>query len=445
MPRSLVAALAAAAAALLLVIAPVLASDRAAERSALPAPAAISASDLRLTLGRLLGEHAYLTMEAMRAAASERADTEALLGGVASNTEELAAAIASVYGDDAGTAFRALWETHIDALLDWSKARAANDRAGEDAALAKMAEFKKEFSDFLSSANPHLSGDAEALALQLHVDQLTSFVDMDYDQVFATARAAYSHMFDFGDALARAIARQFPEKIPEARVAFSPRTTLRRELGRYLGEHLILAAEAMRSALDVRPDAEAARTSLDANGDDLAALIGQVYGPEAGQAFADLWKRHIDLYLQYIEAVRAGDSETRQQALDQLEQYHTELATFLHGAIPALSVEDLESLIRHHVTALINQVDAAAAGDYERSVAVTREAYRHMFEVGDALGNAIADQFPDRFADLEALPVTATDRMEPRSTGTGAAVLVALLGAAALILLMTSGGIRRLR
>ena len=63
-------------------------------------------------------------------------------------------------------------------------------------------------------------------------------------------------------------------------------------------------------------------------------------------------------------------------------------------------------MISHHVTALINQVDAAAAGDHERTVAVTREAYAQMFEVGDALGTAIADQFPDRFTDLKEIPPT---------------------------------------
>jgi hypothetical protein len=442
MPR-VIATLVTAATALLIVVAPVGASGVPPHRSVAEAPAAGSASDLRITIGRLLGEHAYLAMEAMRAAAAERPDTEALVGGVARNTDELAAAIASVYGEEAGAAFKPIWQQHVDALLEWAKARATTDQAGQDAAIAKMAAYKKTFSEFLASANPHLSGDAEAHALQLHLDQLTSFVDMDYDQVFSTARAAYNHMFAFGDGLARAIARQFPKEFPGARVAFSPRTTLRLDLGRLLGEHLVLAAEAMRAGLDARPDAAAAAASLDANSNDLAALIGQVYGPVAQRAFSDLWKHHIDTYLQYIEAVRTSDADGRQQALDQLHRYHTELAEFLHGAIPALDVEDLEPLISHHVTALINQVDATAAGDHERSVGVTREAYGHMFQVGDALGSAIADLFPDRFADLAVLPVTATGPGAPASSGYDAPLLAVFLAIAAVILLAARGGIRR--
>lgn len=376
----------------------------------------LSASDLRFALGRLLGEHAYLTMEAMRAAAANRPDLNALIGGIDANSEDLTAAMADVYGPPASAEFKRLWQQHIDALIAFADAKAAGDASAVDAANSAMAAFRSAFSQFLTGANPHLSGDAEAQALQLHLDQLTSFIGMDYDQVFATERAAYSHMFEFGDSLAEAIAAQFPDRYAGAKVAFSPRTTLRLGLGRLLGEHLVLAAEAMRAGLDARPDSDAAAASLGANAVDLAALIGRVYGPDAQSQFNELWGRHIDAYLRYIDGVRSGDAARRTAALDELNGYPTTLAEFLHNAAPALSVQDLETLIRHHATALINQVDAAAAGDHERSVAVTREAYAHMFKVGDALGTAIADQFPDRFEDVKDVPAT--------STGDGVAISV---------------------
>jgi hypothetical protein len=65
-------------------------------------------------------------------------------------------------------------------------------------------------------------------------------------------------------------------------------------------------------------------------------------------------------------------------------------------------------MIRHHVEALIAQVEAQKAGDYRRSVTVTREAYGHMFSVGDGLAAAIADQFPKRFTDIAGPPQTTT-------------------------------------
>jgi hypothetical protein len=387
-------------------VAPVQATADGRRPPAEPRAATGASSDLRIALGRLLGEHAYLVMEGMRAAWEGRADFEALNGGLTANTVALRDALAHVYGNAAGKAFVPIWQQHIDALFEWSRATAAGDAAAADAALATLQQYRRDFGTFLTDANPKISGDAESHALQLHLDQLTSFVAMDYAQSFATQRAAYAHMFEFGDDLARAIIAQFPEHYPDGTVAFSPRASLRLDLGRLLGEHLVVAAEAMRAGLAERADMAASAASLDANGKELAAAIGRIFGADAGSAFDELWGRHVTTYLAYIEAVREGDEAGRADALESLHSYHTALAEFLHGAIPALSVADLEVMISHHVTALINQVDAAAAGDHERTVAVTREAYAQMFEVGDALGTAIADRFPNRFTDLKEIPPT---------------------------------------
>ena len=390
----------------LALVAPVQATVEDRRPPAEPGSATRVASDLRITLGRLLGEHAFLVMEAMRAASERRPDFDALNSGLTANTVALRDTLAHVYGNAAGKAFQPIWQQHVDALFDWSRAKAAGNTAAADAALATLQQYRTDFGKFLTTANPKISGDAESHALQLHLDQLTSFVGMDYAKSFATERAAYSHMFEFGDDLARAIIAQFPEHYPDGNVAFSPRASLRLDLGRLLGEHLVVAAEAMRAGLADRPDRAASAASLDANSKELSAAIGRIFGAEAGSAFDDLWGRHVTIYLAYIEAVREGDEAGRADALASLHSYHTALAEFLNAAIPALSVADLEALISHHVTALINQVDAAAAGDHERTVAVTREAYAQMFEVGDALGTAIANQFPDRFSDVKEIPPT---------------------------------------
>jgi hypothetical protein len=408
--------------------------------TAQPTAPRTTASDLRLTLGRLLGEHAYLTMEAMRATAANRPDTSALVGALTGNTADLTTAFRGVYGVTAARRFRQLWQQHIDALISWSRAHAAGDAAGEAAAQASMLNFRTAFAAFLGKANPHLSADAEAHALQLHLDQLTSFVDMDYARVFSTERAAYSHMFEFGDSLAAAIANQFPKRYPGIAVAFSPRTALRLDLGRLLGEHLILAAEAHRSGLDAQPDAAAARDALAANTADIALLIGRVYGSDAQAAFSRLWTSHITSYLHYIDAIRDGNTGGRATSLGELQRYPPSLAEFLHAAVPALAVADLEPLISHHVSALINQVDATVAGDSVRSVAVTREAYAHMFLVGDALGSGIANQFPDRFKDQKELPGTSTLPGYAGSGGSQNRVLMVIAAIVAFVLTAMRGG-----
>jgi hypothetical protein len=183
----------------------------------------------------------------------------------------------------------------------------------------------------------------------------------------------------------------------------------------------------MRAGLVERADAGAAAASLDANSADLAAAIGKVFGADAQKAFADVWGRHVTSYLGYIDAIRDGDEAARQAALESLHAYHVTLADFLHSAIPSLSVADLESLISHHVAALVNQVDAAAARDHVRAVTVTREAYAQMFVVGDALGSGIAAQFPERFGDVKQVPPTDMEAVGP-TAGPGSGLLLLLVG-----------------
>ena len=254
------------------------------------------------------------------------------------------------------------------------------------------------------------------MALQLHLDQLVAYADADYGRAFETGRAAYRHMFTLGDHLAKAVAQQFPERFPGATIAFSPRSELRLTLGRLLGEHLVLSAEAMRAGLAGAPDFADATGALAANTDELAGAIEVIYGADAGAAFGQIWTRHIDAYLAFIRAEAANDAAARGQTLATLRQYHTEIAEFLVAANPKLDRTGLETMIRHHVEALIAQVEAHKAGDYRRSVTVTREAYGHMFSVGDGLAAAIADQFPKRFTDIAGLPQTTTaPRTDPET------------------------------
>src|SRR5687767_15448901 len=114
----------------------------------------------------------------MRPVASDRPDLNALVSGLDVNTADLSAAINTVYGQAPSVEFERLWQQHIDAAIDWSTARGDNNESDVQSAEASMANYRIRFSKFLAEANPHLSGDAEAHALQLHLDQLTSFIGM---------------------------------------------------------------------------------------------------------------------------------------------------------------------------------------------------------------------------------------------------------------------------
>lgn len=402
------------------------------------------ATDLRISLGEMLAEHAYLVLGDMRATALDAPDRPALTTALASNTTALAETIASVYGAPAGDTFRTLWSQHIDLLVRYAEAVRSHDQGAADAARSGLGEYRAAFSAFLAGANHHLSADGESQALQLHIDQLTAFADADYGQAYVAARAAYAHMFGLGDDLARAVAKQFPGRFPGAKVAFSPAAELRLTLDRLLGEHLVLSAEAMRSGLAGKPDSAASQAALDANTADLSAAVGSVYGAQAASAFSELWASHTRVYVGYIAALRRDDAAAQADALTSLGAYNEQVATFLAGANSRLDPAAVSTLIAHHVQALVGMADAYAAKDYDRGVATIREAYRHMFDVGDALAAAIAGQFPDRFQDLRDLP--DTDSVVAEQSGATSNVFIwLLLILAGAVMVEERAGFRHLR
>jgi hypothetical protein len=315
------------------------------------------------------------------------------------------------------------------------------DAAGARSARRHLDAYLDQFAAFLAKANPHLDAMAEAAALRLHITQLTAITDTNYVRAYESERAAFQHMFAMGDELALAIARQFPGRYSDALVAFSPRTTLRVQLDLLLGEHLVLAAESMRAGLAKTADFAAARQALAGNSSDLQDAVAKYYGPEAGQAFGDVWREHVDAYLAFIVADAANDPSGRTASLNRLHAYHDQIAAFLAAANPYLNAEEVAALILRHVQALISQVESAVAGDHERTVATIRGAYVQTFEVGDALAIAIALQFPDRFQDLKELPKTST-RAPGHAPGSNQSDLAVLVGLALVGCLVI---VRRLR
>jgi hypothetical protein len=369
-------------------------------------------SELRITLGRLLSEHVFLTIEAMRATATDAPDRVAATDAVESNTVDLQAAIRSIYGNAAAKRFGSLWREHIHHLLEYATATRSGDTGGREHALAGLTAYRSAFSTFLAHANPNLSEQALAEALRLHTDQVSAFVDEDFAAAFATEREAYGHMFTLGDALATAIIDQFPGRFRGGRLAFSPSVTLWLTLSRLLGEHLVLAAEAMRTGVVGGPGFEAAGQALAANSSDLAAAIESIYGPDAARDFESLWDHHISVYLAYIDAVRTGDDSAKTARRDELHRYAGVFGAFMAAANPYLDAGSVAAMIGHHTQALLDQVDEYRAGDFAGAYATVREAHMHMFDVGKVLAAAFTAQHPQQF------PLPATDT-EPASARTG--------------------------
>ncbi|MEQ8833559.1 MAG: hypothetical protein RIB67_03860 [Miltoncostaeaceae bacterium] len=182
-----------------------------------------------------------------------------------------------------------------------------------------------------------------------------------------------------------------------APTAATPAADLRVTLDRLLGEHAVLAMNAMQKGHDGAEDFDPAVAAVLANSDDLAAAVGSVYGEEAGSAFLELWNSHINFFVDYTVATAGDDEAGREAAQEDLAGYRSGFAAFLAGANPNLPEETVDQVVGIHVGHLSDWMTAYNAGDHETAADLYREAYAHMFVIGDALSGAIVAQFPENF------------------------------------------------
>ncbi len=175
------------------------------------------AADLRLALHELLSEHVTLAAAATQAALRGRkSEFEAAAGALDMNSQDIAGAIGSVYGKDAGDAFLPLWRKHIGFFVDYTTGKATGSKKKQDKAVRDLLQYASDFGAFLNSATPALPKDAVADLVKMHIVSLKDVVDAqaarDYKLAFEKIRAASHHMQMIADPLADAITAQFPDK-----------------------------------------------------------------------------------------------------------------------------------------------------------------------------------------------------------------------------------------
>jgi hypothetical protein len=177
-----------------------------------------AATDLRLLLDRLLGEHTELAGLAMRARLTDSPDVAASAVALDDNTKALAAAIASIYGDAAGAAFEAQWRNHTQLYLAYVAGKKANDSTAQAAALAGLRDYRTAFTRFLVEANPLLSAVKFSALIGEDTDQLITEADQyaagNYAAAYSTGRAAFTQSGVLSAYLASSISAQFPGRFP---------------------------------------------------------------------------------------------------------------------------------------------------------------------------------------------------------------------------------------
>ncbi|MDL2363012.1 MAG: hypothetical protein QFB86_01360 [Patescibacteria group bacterium] len=158
-------------------------------------------------------------------------------------------------------------------------------------------------------------------------------------------------------------------------------------------DHMTLTQSAVAQTLDGSKGAEAAAAALYANGNDIGAKVGSVYGADAEKTFDSVWKLHLDQFVAYAGAASKGDEAGKKAALDTIDsQYTKPLSAFLAKANPNLPEKTLNTVLSDHVQMTAAMIDDHVAGKYADEQAALKQANEHMATIMSTLAGGIAKQ-----------------------------------------------------
>jgi hypothetical protein len=146
--------------------------------------------------------------------AGNAADARQAADAVVANAHQIADAVGGFYGKPAGDRMMELLGGHWGAVKALTDARAHNDSAAANTAMANLTANAGEIAKFLAGANPNLPEDTVRGMLLAHgahhAQELSQIMSGDKAGEAASWKAMQAQMDTVADALAGAIAKQFP-------------------------------------------------------------------------------------------------------------------------------------------------------------------------------------------------------------------------------------------
>lgn len=182
------------------------------------ASASATAPKLHAALRSLLHGHIVATRDyALAVHAGSNAKAKQAADSVVANAKQLADAVAGFYGRAAGKQFLNLLAGHWTGVKALTDAAHAHDAAAEQKAMQDLANNGDQIAKFLAGANPNLPEQTVKSLWMMHVsDHKTQVEQMMSNAPAAEQNQTWKHMENhantIADALAGAIAKQFPQK-----------------------------------------------------------------------------------------------------------------------------------------------------------------------------------------------------------------------------------------
>ena len=174
-------------------------------------------------------------------------------------------------------------------------------------------------------------------------------------------------------------------------------STLRSAMRELWSEHVIYTRDYIIAATAGSASASAVAARLMKNQEDIGNAIKPYYGDEAGAKLTSLLKDHINIAVDLVGAAKAKDNAKVASADKRWRDNAADIATFLAGANPNWSRDDLLMMLNEHLTLTTREATSRLQGNWTDDVATFDRIYDQALHMADALSNGIVKQFPGKF------------------------------------------------
>lgn len=172
---------------------------------------------------------------------------------------------------------------------------------------------------------------------------------------------------------------------------------LRVQLNALLREHVNLGLLALYNVIDNDDATTASVEALDNNTNELAAVIGSVYGNDAQAAFDKIWTTHIGFFASYATGLRTNDKAMRDEAEANLKGYQSDIANLFKSVLPAIDTSTVIAGAGEHKDLLIEAMNEYHAGNFKATFAAQRKADKQIAGIANLLSGEIVKQNPSLF------------------------------------------------
>jgi hypothetical protein len=136
---------------------------------------------------------------------------------------------------------------------------------------------------------------------------------------------------------------------------------------RLLQEHVAVSAIYLENIYN-EGDSEQARKLVDSNSNAFINAISDMSVNGSGERLGEIWSKQIDLYIQYVSALKENNSQEGLAIRNELLTLSEEFGTVAESTLPNISSDSVEQAMEEHSMLTLSLIEVIDTGEESRII-----------------------------------------------------------------------------